>query len=113
MLANVGDDVNDGERIQVRFGQRPSDTGPTAFAITLRGGWKFMVSWDAALKDFTGFNIADEIYTGADHTIWHPNRINIEQPGVRINVRIDFDWSGTGSNEEVIQLRKRYRPPPR
>lgn len=111
MLVRPGDQLVDGEQIQVAFGISERTGAPMSMMLEPRQGWRFLCSWERPLMDLAGnFNIDDATYFQED-VLPKPGAVNFDN-----GVSLRFDWSGRWSDSrfpEVARLRESYKAPPR
>lgn len=111
-LHQVGDQISNAETFQVAFGKLPAEAHPTGVAITFRGGWRFLLTWDQPVAShFVATEIDGVVRRAEDSIVRHPVRFNFGRDG---SLSLDFDWSGTAVRDDhVSALRDRYRSPRR
>lgn len=94
LLAKVGDVVQNTEEVRVMFGARYDESDPTATVIELRGGYRFLCTWDrpaselGSILDFHG-----ERYDSAVDVIHRPRQWNFNEGardlGIALSLRLE------------------------
>lgn len=116
MIVRKGDKIVNSERIRFAFGTSDSDGLPFSALVELRQGWRLLCSWNRPISSLSGeLHLDGEVYF-AENLLFHPNRVNFDDQDQSLGMSLGFDWSGrwcASRNANVVNLRKRYKAPPR
>jgi hypothetical protein len=112
LVARRGDSLRADESLDISFGYSEQTGGIHSALITLRGGWRFLCTWEHPLSNLGQLNITGEPHFANEDVLTPPRRVNDPVAGLALS----FDWTGkwkARNHPNVVKLREKYRAPSR